>query len=155
MHVVLTNQIAHILHFKVPNTGPCATLAFPIFQLEDWPFKTTLWHLLWRNDSIWSRISPFISLFFSLYRRPSCQTLSNVFDKSKKTPWTSNDGLASNALKVLWVIEISWLINTRIFWFKAWLRTTYEVFSIINSKIASKTSFSKTLEQIGTKDTRR
>ena len=27
--------------------------------------------------------------------------LSNAFDKSKKTPQTSNDGLASNTLKIL------------------------------------------------------
>ena len=40
-------------------------------------------------------------LFISLHRKPSCQTLSNAFDKSKKTPRTFNDGLASNALKIL------------------------------------------------------
>ena len=34
----------------------------------------------------------------SLYKRPSCQTLSNALDKSRKTPLTSKDGFASNAL---------------------------------------------------------
>ena len=31
------------------------------------------------------------------YKRPSCQTLSNAFDKSRKTPRTSREGLASKA----------------------------------------------------------
>ena len=35
---------------------------------------------------------------FSLYKRPSCQTLSNVLDKYRTTPLTSNDKFASNAL---------------------------------------------------------
>ena len=37
-----------------PNTDPCGTSALVDSQLEDcdWPFKTTLWHLLWRNDLI-------------------------------------------------------------------------------------------------------
>ena len=34
---------------------------------------------------------------FSLYKRPSQQTLSDVLDKSSKTPSTSNDAFASNA----------------------------------------------------------
>ena len=42
---------------------------------------------------------------FSSYRRPSCQTLSNAFDKSNKTL----EGLASNTVIILWVIEINWL----------------------------------------------
>ena len=92
---------------KGPNTEPFVTLALTNFQLEDWPLKTTLWRLLWRNDSIRSRKLPFIPLFFSFRRRPSCQTVSNASDKSKKTSRTYNDGLASNALKILWVIKIS------------------------------------------------
>ena len=39
-----------------------------------------------------------ISMRFSLYKRPSCQTFSNALDKSRKTTLTSNDGFASNAL---------------------------------------------------------
>ena len=90
-----------------PDTEPCGIPAFTNFQLEDWPFKTTRWRLLWKNDSNESRKFPFIPLFFSLRRSPSWQTLSDAFDKSKKTPRISNDGLASNALKILWAIEIS------------------------------------------------
>ena len=44
---------------------------------------------------------PFIPLFFSLYKRLLCQTLSNAFDKSRKIRRTANDEFASNTLKVL------------------------------------------------------
>ena len=78
--------------------------------MEDWPVKTTLWRLKWRNDSIRSVKSPFIPLFLSLHRWISCQTLSNAFDKSNKIQWLCNEGLVSNVLKkILSVIEISWL----------------------------------------------
>ena len=66
-------------------------------QLENWPFKTTLWHLLWRNDSINWRAFPFIPLFLSLYESSSSQTLLKVFDKCRKTACTSREGLASKA----------------------------------------------------------
>ena len=39
-----------------------------------------------------------IPMRLSLYNRPSCPTLSNALDKFRKTPLTSNNGLASNAL---------------------------------------------------------
>ena len=78
-----------------PNTDPCGTPPLIDSQLEIWPFKTTLWFLLWRNDLIRWRAFPFIPLLLSLYKRPSCQTLSNAFDKSRKTPRTSREGLAS------------------------------------------------------------
>ena len=38
---------------------------------------------------------------YSLYRRTSCQTLSNAFDKFKKALQISKDGLESNALIIL------------------------------------------------------
>ena len=133
---------------KAPNTEPYRRPAFTNFQLEDWPSKTTLCRLLWRNDSIRPRRLPFISLFFSLRRKPLCQTLSNALDKFKKT---SNDRLALNALKILWVIEISWLTQESFGLSPDWILLR-RLLSIINSKIASKTSFSKTLEHIGGKD---
>ena len=34
----------------------------------------------------------------SLYKTPSCQTLSNGLDKSRKTTLTCNDRVTSNAL---------------------------------------------------------
>ena len=82
-----------------------------LLQISNWKadYLKQLFCLIWRNDSIRWRRLPLVPLFFSLYRRPSFQTLSNAFDKSKKTPQTSNDGFTSNALKTLWVIQINWL----------------------------------------------
>ena len=36
----------------------------------------------------------------------SCQTLSNAFDGSRKTPRTFNEGLASKTQKIQWLIGI-------------------------------------------------
>ena len=113
--------------------------SFINFQSKDWPFKTTLWCLLWRNDSIRSRRLPFILLSISLCRNPSWLTLSNAFEKSRKTPQTFNDGLASNALKILWVIEITYWLTQESFGLKPDWGLLRGLFSIIDSK----TSFSK------------
>ena len=64
---------------KVPNTDPYGTPALINYNLEDWPFKTSLWRLLLSNDSINWRAFSFIPLFLSFY-----QTLPNTFYKSKK-----------------------------------------------------------------------
>ena len=37
---------------KGSNTEPCELPAFTNFQLEDCPFKTTLWRLLRKNDQL-------------------------------------------------------------------------------------------------------
>ena len=57
-----------------PNTDPCGTSANNIInsQLENWPFKTTLWCLLWRNDSSIEEHSFYTIVFNSLYKRLSC-----------------------------------------------------------------------------------
>ena len=55
---------------KGSNTELCGISAFTSLQLEDWPLKTTLRRLLWRNDSMRLRRLPFTLLFFSLYRMP-------------------------------------------------------------------------------------
>ena len=41
----------------------------------------------------------------------SCQPLSIALDKSKEPPRTSNVGLEHKALKMLWVIEVSWFMH--------------------------------------------
>ena len=41
--------------------------------------------------------------------RPSCQTLSNAFDISRKTPLTSNP--LSNYLYISWVIAKRWYMQ--------------------------------------------
>ena len=41
---------------KGPKEKPCETSACTNFQLEDSQFKAALWRLLWRNESIKSRL---------------------------------------------------------------------------------------------------
>ena len=41
---------------------------------------------------------------FNLYKRPSCQTLSNALHISEKTPPTSTMGFSSNAC-ISWIID--------------------------------------------------
>ena len=42
---------------------------------------------------------------------PSCQTLSNAFDISKKTPLTSIVGFSSKAVWISWIIDNNWAIH--------------------------------------------
>ena len=42
---------------------------------------------------------------------PSCQTLSNAFDISKKTPLTSTVGFSSKAVWISWIIDNNWAIH--------------------------------------------
>ena len=81
-----------------PNTDPCGTPALIDSQPEDWPFKMTLWRLLWKNNSINWTAFLFILLFLSFYKNLCvrlCQI--NTFDKSRKIPCTSREALASKA----------------------------------------------------------
>ena len=41
--------------------------------------------------------------------RPSCQALSNAFDMSKNTPWTTCPSL--NDAYISWVIDKNWLMQ--------------------------------------------
>ena len=83
---------------KGPRIEPCGTPALIYDHFEFWLFRRTLWNLSDKNEAISPKYSSHIPKGFSLYKRPSCQTLSNDLGKSRKTPLTSNDGFASNAL---------------------------------------------------------
>ena len=52
---------------------------------------------------------PDIPFCSNLKMRPACQTLSNAFDMSRKTPQTSY--LSSSDACIPWVIDKSWLIQ--------------------------------------------
>ena len=117
---LIENKEASSAKGLASGSSPCSKLlmllrkkefyyrAFKKIPIGYWPFKTTLWCLLWKKD--WNRSIrlPFISLLFNLHGRPSCKLLSNALYKSKKTPRTSNEALESNEPKILWLIEISW-----------------------------------------------
>ena len=71
---------------KGSNIDPWVTPASTGAHLECWPLKTTLHSLspgkLWNNLGKFSEI-PNIS---SLYKRPSCQTLSNALEIWRQIP---------------------------------------------------------------------
>ena len=56
----------------------------------------------------------------SLQSTPSCQTLSNALDISKKTDLTSRDGLQSKASNISSVIASNWLIHESDWWNPDW-----------------------------------
>ena len=122
-----------------PNTEPWGTPGLTNFQLECWPSKTSLYHLLWKMTRSYQE-DYHLSYCFLIYTKDLWQTRSNVFAKPRKMPQTSNEGFSSNALKILWVYEIISLIQK---WFGLkpdWVLRR-RLFSIINSKLALNTIF--------------
>ena len=57
-----------------------------------------------------TRRGPDTPLHSSLKNRPSCQTLSNALDISRKTAHVSLDGNSSKAVYMQYVIDKSWSI---------------------------------------------
>ena len=137
-----------------PRTEPCGTPAVTDFQAEDWPSRTTHWHLLFNNDLIILKRLPSIPLLLSLKRRPSCQTLSNALNRSRKTPQTYDEGLALKALKILCVMAISWCVQESL-GLNPELLLLKRSFLLSNSETLSKISFSKILELMGQRKTSR
>ena len=54
--------------------------------------------------------SPSTPYDFNLKTRPSCQTLSNALEMSRKTPLTSTVGLLSKAVCISCIIDSNWAI---------------------------------------------
>ena len=82
---------------SVPNMEPCGTPARIGAESESWPLITTLWCLLLRKLQNRFRSFPYIPRDSSLYSNPSCHTLLNSFEISKKLPVTSSAGLWSKS----------------------------------------------------------
>ena len=61
-------------------------------------FETTLCSQYWRQFLSCESDSPSTPYSFNLKMRPSCQTLSNAWEMSRKTPLTSTVGLLSKAV---------------------------------------------------------
>ena len=68
---------------------PWGTLASTCVHGEFWPYKTTLFFLLFEKSIRVLEKLPDIPFSFSLKRNTSCQTLPNVFEISRNTPLTS------------------------------------------------------------------
>lgn len=72
-----------------------------------WLLRITCSHLLLRNEVI--------SYNYALWRRPSRESLSNVFNKCRNTTQKSWVRLASNAVKK-WMLAITWWIPENFGW---------------------------------------
>ena len=71
-------------------------------QSETYQFNKTFCFLFLRKSHKRFSKLPDIPFCFNLKMRPSCQTLSNAFDISRKTPLTSNP--SSNDLYISGVV---------------------------------------------------
>ena len=78
-----------------PKIEPCGTPASTDDQFEHWPLRTTLWNQLFRKLLRRFKRFPDILIRSSLNSKPSCHTLSNALDISKKFAPTSRLGLWS------------------------------------------------------------
>ena len=74
---------------NAPRIDFWGTLTSILVQDECCPFKTTFCFLWYKKWVITYKRLPNIPCYFNLKRRPSCQTLSNALDISKKTPVVS------------------------------------------------------------------
>ena len=55
--------------------------------------------------------SPSVPYVFNLNNKPSCQTLSNALEMSKKFPLTSIVGLSSKADRIACIMDSSWAMH--------------------------------------------
>ena len=83
-----------------PNIDYWGIPAVNLFQLEVFPFNTTLWYLSDKTLSVSLNKSPFMPLCYL-----SCHTLSNASEIPINKPITSKEGLQSKALYISWDIE--------------------------------------------------
>ena len=73
-----------------PSIEPCGTPALRLVHVETCPFKTALCFLFLKKSHNKFKSSPNMPFCFNLKMIPSCHTLSNAFDISRKTLLTSN-----------------------------------------------------------------
>ena len=74
-----------------------------------WPFNTTLCFLQFKKYFFRVISSSDIPFCSNLKSKPSCQTLSNALDTSRKTPLTSWP--SSNAERISCVIDSNWFVQ--------------------------------------------
>ena len=89
---------------------------------------------------------------FNLKITPLCQTLSNAFEISRKTPLISNPSLKD--LYTLWVIDKSWLIHKTPSFRPDWFEEII-LFYVRNLNILLNMSLSSVFPQIGSNETGR
>ena len=82
-------SLIYIKNNNGPSIEPWGTPALTSDQPETCPLNKTLCFLFFRKSHKRFIKLPDIPFCFNLKMRPSCQTLSNAFDISRKTPLTS------------------------------------------------------------------
>ena len=82
-------SLIHIKNNHGPRMQPWETPALTLVHEEDCPFNTTLYFLFVKKCFKTVNKLPDIPFSWNLNIRPSCQTLSNAFEMSRKTPLTS------------------------------------------------------------------
>ena len=90
-----------------PSIEPCGNLALTLVHVKTCLFKTTLCFMFLKKAHNKFKSSPDMPFCFNLKIIPSCHTLSNDFDITRKTLLTSNT--SSNDLYFKCVIGKSWL----------------------------------------------
>ena len=82
----LSNKsVMYMKKSRGPRKKPCEILAPTFVHGEFWPFNTTLCFLLFKKSVTVLKRLPDIPFCFSLKGSPSCQTLSNALEISRKT----------------------------------------------------------------------
>lgn len=91
------------------KTEPCGSPDKTGAQFDCCPLRNTLCCLVVRK--LWNSLRrvPDMPRVSSLYKRPSCYTLSNAFKIYVKLPLTSSDRLWSKSESMLWISENNWL----------------------------------------------
>ena len=82
-------SLIYIKNNNGPRMEPWGTPALTLVHKEDCPFNTTLCFLFVKKCFKTFNKFPDIPFSYNLKIRPSCQTLSNAFEMSRKTPLTS------------------------------------------------------------------
>ena len=92
-----------------PSIKPRGIPVLTLIHVETCSFKTTLSFLFLKKSYNKFKSSPDMPFCLNLKIKPSCNTLSNAFDISRKTLLTSNT--SSNDLYISCTIDKSWLIQ--------------------------------------------
>ena len=105
------NSSAKSFMYIKKNSGPIikpfGTPALTLIHIKTWSFKTTFYFLFLKKSHNKFKNLPDMPFCFNLKIIPSCHTLLNAFDISRKTLLTSNP--SSDNLYISCVIDKNWL----------------------------------------------
>ena len=108
LELVLSKSFIHIRKKRGPKTDTCGAHVRIYFQSEVFPLRVNLWTLSLRKLLISSSRFPLISFCFNLNNKPSCHTLSKVFDISKNTTLVFKERIESKLRKMSCVTASNW-----------------------------------------------